>query len=36
MMQYDDRMITIPIWDGVPRNIAELWRMQKGLQAAVC
>jgi hypothetical protein len=35
-MQYDERTIDIPTWDGVPRNVAELWRLQKGTKVAVC
>ena len=36
MMPYDDSMVAMPMWDDVPRNIAELRWMPNGLQVAVC
>ena len=35
MLHYDDMSIEIPPWSGVPRDVAELWRMHKGDDVAV-
>jgi hypothetical protein len=36
MLQKDDKSVETPAWDGVPRQVAELWRMQKGVHVAIC
>jgi hypothetical protein len=36
MIHYEDMSFTIPEWDGARREIAELWRMHKGEQTAIC
>jgi hypothetical protein len=36
MLHYDNMSIEIPEWDGVRREVAELWRMQKNAHVAVC
>ena len=35
-MEYDGQQIPVPRWDGQSRQVAELWRMQKGDHVAVC
>jgi hypothetical protein len=36
MVDFDGRHIVIPSWDGVSRQVAEVWRMPKGGRSAVC
>jgi hypothetical protein len=36
MLQNDGQPLKIPAWDGVSRQVAELWRMQKNGQSAIC
>ncbi len=36
MLPYDNVSIETPPWSGVPRYVAELWRMHKGDDVAVC
>ena len=36
MLHYDNMSIEIPEWDGVRREVAELWRLQRNTHAAVC
>ena len=36
MLHYDNMSMEIPAWDGVRREIAELWRLQNHAHVAVC
>lgn len=37
MLEDDDNpTVEIPAWDGVPRFVAELWRLTKDHRSAVC
>jgi hypothetical protein len=36
MLHYGDMSIEIPAWTGIPQYVAELWRMHKGDDVAVC
>jgi hypothetical protein len=36
MVDFDGRHIVIPIWNGVARQVAEVWRLEKDAHSAVC
>ena len=36
MLENGEMSVEIPAWDGVSRQFAELWRMQKDDHSAVC
>ena len=36
MVDFDGKHIVIPSWDGVSRQVAEVWRMRKDAHSVVC
>jgi hypothetical protein len=36
MVDFDGKHIAIPSWEGVSRQVAEVWRLEKDAHSAVC